>query len=82
MSEQLVPRSRCVAATQSILESRSCLNSIKKEVMALLFVDVLMGALDLAIIGSALPAIPSEFILDSRNLSRCPASQGVFNLRV
>ena len=37
--------------------------------MALLFVGVLMGALDLAIIGPALPAIQSEFGLDNRNLS-------------
>jgi len=37
--------------------------------MALLFVGVLMGALDLAIIGPALPAIQSEFGLDNRQLS-------------
>ena len=41
----------------------------QKAVMALLFVGVLMGALDLAIIGPALPAIQSEFGLDNRNLS-------------
>jgi len=40
-----------------------------KAVMALLFVGVLMGALDLAIIGPALPAIQSEFSLNNRNLS-------------
>jgi MFS family permease len=40
-----------------------------KAVMALLFVGVLMGALDLAIIGPALPAIQTEFGLDNRNLS-------------
>ena len=37
--------------------------------MALLFVGVLMGALDLAVIGPALPAIQSEFLLDNRQLS-------------
>ena len=40
-----------------------------KAVMALLFVGVLMGALDLAIIGPALPAIQAEFGLDNRQLS-------------
>jgi len=40
-----------------------------KPTMALLFVGVLMGALDLAIIGPALPAIQSEFGLDNRQLS-------------
>lgn len=38
-------------------------------VMALLFVGVLMGALDLAVIGPALPAIQSDFGLDNRQLS-------------
>ena len=40
-----------------------------KAIMALLFVGVLMGALDLAIIGPALPAIQTEFGLDNRALS-------------
>ena len=44
-------------------------NQNRKAVMALLFVGVLMGALDLAIIGPALPAIQTEFALDNRNLS-------------
>jgi multidrug resistance protein len=43
--------------------------SNQKAVMALLFVGVLMGALDLAIIGPALPAIQTEFSLDNRKLS-------------
>ena len=43
--------------------------SNQKAVMALLFVGVLMGALDLAIIGPALPAMQAEFNLDNRNLS-------------
>ena len=37
--------------------------------MALLFVGVLMGALDLAIIGPALPAMQAEFGFDNRQLS-------------
>jgi len=40
-----------------------------KPIMALLFVGVLMGALDLAIIGPALPAIQAEFGLNNRDLS-------------
>lgn len=44
-------------------------NQNLKAVMALLFVGVLMGALDLAIIGPALPAIQAEFELNNRNLS-------------
>jgi EmrB/QacA subfamily drug resistance transporter len=40
-----------------------------KAIMALLFVGVLMGALDLAIIGPALPAIQAEFGLNNRDLS-------------
>jgi MFS family permease len=41
----------------------------QKAIMAVLFVGVLMGALDLAIIGPALPAIQSDFSLDNRDLS-------------
>ena len=41
----------------------------QKAVMALLFVGVLMGALDLAIIGPALPAMQAQFGLDNRSLS-------------
>jgi len=41
----------------------------QKALMAVLFVGVLMGALDLAIIGPALPAIQSDFGLDNRDLS-------------
>lgn len=40
-----------------------------RAVMALLFIGVLMGALDLAVIGPALPAIQGEFGLDNRSLS-------------
>lgn len=41
----------------------------RKVLMLLLFVGVLMGALDLAIIGPALPAIQSAFDLDNRQLA-------------
>jgi multidrug resistance protein len=40
-----------------------------KKVLALLFVGVLMGALDLSLIGPALPAIQAEFDLSGRQLS-------------
>ena len=40
-----------------------------RAIMALLFVGVLMGALDLAIIGPALPAMQAEFGFDNRQLS-------------
>ena len=38
-------------------------------VLALLFVGVLMGALDLAIIGPALPVIQVEFDMQQRELA-------------
>jgi EmrB/QacA subfamily drug resistance transporter len=41
----------------------------KKLLLALLFAGVLMGALDLAIIGPALPAIKAEFGMPDRQLS-------------
>jgi len=40
----------------------------RNQVLAVLFVGVLMGALDIAIIGPALPAIQAEFGLDPRQL--------------
>ncbi len=39
------------------------------KVLALLFVGVLMGALDLAIVGPALPAMQSDFDMNNRQLS-------------
>jgi multidrug resistance protein len=39
------------------------------KVLALLFVGVLMGALDLAIVGPALPAIQEDFAMNNRQLS-------------
>ncbi len=41
----------------------------KKALMALLLAGVLMGALDLAIIGPALPAIQAEFGMTTRGLA-------------
>ena len=40
-----------------------------RSVMALLFIGVLMGALDLSLIGPALPAIQAGFALSGRQLS-------------
>ena len=40
-----------------------------KRVLALLFVGVLMGALDLAIVGPALPAMKADFSMNDRQLS-------------
>ncbi len=40
-----------------------------KRVLALLFVGVLMGALDLAIVGPALPAMKADFAMNDRQLS-------------
>ncbi len=41
----------------------------RNQVLAVLFVGVLMGALDIAIVGPALPAIQREFSLDTRATS-------------
>ncbi|MFZ0530649.1 MAG: MFS transporter [Propionicimonas sp.] len=41
----------------------------RNRVLGVLFVGVLMGALDIAIVGPALPAIQAEFGLDSRGAS-------------
>ena len=41
----------------------------RTRVMTLLFVGVLMGALDLAVIGPALPAMQAEFAMNNRQLA-------------
>lgn len=41
----------------------------QKRVLGMLFIGVLMGALDLAIIGPAMPAIQADFGIDSRALA-------------
>ena len=40
-----------------------------RSVLTLLFFGVLMGALDLAIVGPALPAMQADFLMDTRQLS-------------
>lgn len=41
----------------------------RNQLLAVLFVGVLMGALDIAIVGPALPAMQAQFGLDSRDVS-------------
>ena len=41
----------------------------RNKILLLLFVGVLMGALDIAIVGPALPAIQAEFIVSSRQMA-------------
>ncbi len=52
----------------------------RNQVMAVLFVGVLMGALDIAIIGPALPAIQAEFGLTPRQLPWIFTSYVLFQL--
>lgn len=52
----------------------------RNRVLAVLFVGVLMGALDIAIVGPALPAIQAEFGLDSRAASWIFSSYVLANL--
>lgn len=55
-------------------------DSQRNRVLAVLFVGVLMGALDIAIVGPALPAIQAEFGLDSRAVSWIFSSYVLANL--
>ena len=41
----------------------------RNKILLLLFVGVLMGALDIAIVGPAFPAIQAEFVVDSRRMA-------------
>ena len=41
----------------------------RNKILLLLFVGVLMGALDIAIVGPAFPAIQAEFVVDSRYMA-------------
>ncbi len=52
----------------------------RNRVLGVLFVGVLMGALDIAIVGPALPAIQAEFGLDSRAASWIFSSYVLANL--
>ncbi len=45
------------------------LNKEQRNLLLILFAGVLMGALDIAIIGPALPAIKNDFMIDVRNSS-------------
>ena len=52
----------------------------KKSVLTVLFIGVLMGALDIAIVGPALPAIRSNFNVSERTLSWVFSLYVLFNL--
>jgi EmrB/QacA subfamily drug resistance transporter len=52
----------------------------RNRVLLVLFIGVLMGALDIAIIGPALPSIQSDFGLDDRTLGWTIAIYVLFNL--
>ncbi len=52
----------------------------RKRILMLLFVGVLMGALDIAIVGPALPAIQRNFGVDDRMISWVVAAYILFNL--
>ncbi len=52
----------------------------RNRVLLVLFIGVLMGALDIAIIGPALPSIQRDFGLDDRTLGWTIAIYVLFNL--
>ena len=52
----------------------------QKKILGVLFVGVLMAALDIAIVGPALPAIQADFDLDSRSLAWIFNIYVLFNL--
>lgn len=52
----------------------------RKRILILLFFGVLMGALDIAIVGPALPVIQSDFVVDDRMISWVVAAYILFNL--
>ncbi len=55
-------------------------NSHRNRILTLLFFGVLMGALDIAILGPALPSIRAEFGVDERNLAWMFSSYVLFQL--
>ncbi|NMB87994.1 MAG: MFS transporter [Chloroflexi bacterium] len=55
-------------------------NQKRNRVLALLFAGVLMGALDIAIVGPALPAIRQQFGVDARRLAWIFSAYVLFNL--
>ncbi len=52
----------------------------RKRILILLFFGVLMGALDIAIVGPALPVIQRSFVVDDRMISWVVAAYILFNL--
>ena len=52
----------------------------RKRILILLFFGVLMGALDIAIVGPALPVIQRSFMVDDRMISWVVAAYILFNL--
>ncbi len=52
----------------------------RKNILTLLFFGVLMGALDIAIVGPALPVIQRSFVVDDRMISWVVAAYILFNL--
>ena len=52
----------------------------RKNILTLLFFGVLMGALDIAIVGPALPVIQRSFVVDDRVISWVVAAYILFNL--
>jgi EmrB/QacA subfamily drug resistance transporter len=55
-------------------------NQHRNRILAVLFIGVLMGALDIAIVGPALPAIKSHFGVDVRSISWIFTTYVLFNL--
>jgi EmrB/QacA subfamily drug resistance transporter len=52
----------------------------RNKILTVLFIGVLMGALDIAIVGPALPAIQKQFNIDERSVSWIFAIYVLFNL--
>ncbi len=55
-------------------------NKQRNRILTVLFIGVLMGALDIAIVGPALPAIQAQFNLPERSLSWIFTIYVLFNL--
>ena len=55
-------------------------NKKRNKILLVLFIGVLMGALDIAIVGPALPAIQKQFGIDERTLAWIFSTYVLFNL--
>ena len=55
-------------------------NKNRNKILLVLFIGVLMGALDIAIVGPALPAIQKQFAIDERTLAWIFSTYVLFNL--